>query len=74
MDYEQHFSRDPAICGGNVVIRGTRVPVRTVLASLAEGATVDEICADFPTLSEADVRAIIAFAHAQTPEATNGGA
>lgn len=36
--------------------------LRTVLASLAEGATIAEILADFPTLSEGDVRAPIAFA------------
>jgi uncharacterized protein (DUF433 family) len=33
-----------------------------VLASLAEGATTPEILADFPSLSEDDVRAVIAFA------------
>jgi uncharacterized protein (DUF433 family) len=38
------------------------VTLRTVLASLAEGATTAEILADFPTLSEEDVRAAIAFA------------
>jgi uncharacterized protein (DUF433 family) len=37
------------------VIRGTRVTLRTVLASLAEGATVDEILADFPSVSAQDV-------------------
>jgi len=41
-----------------------RVPLRTVLASLAEGATVDEILKDFSTLTEQDVRAAIAFAAA----------
>ena len=60
--------RDPQICGGEPVIRGTRVPLRTVLASLAEGATVDEIIRDFPTLSEPDVRAVIAFAAASAEE------
>lgn len=38
--------------------------LRTVLASLAEGATVEEILEDFPTLVEPDVRAVIAFAAA----------
>jgi uncharacterized protein (DUF433 family) len=39
-----------------------------VLASLAEGATTDEILADFPALSEEDVRAAIAFAAASAQE------
>ncbi len=32
------------------MINGTRVTVRTVLASLAEGAKIKEILADFPTI------------------------
>ncbi len=62
MDYNQYITRDPKICGGESVIRGTRVTIRTVLASLAEGASIKEILDDFPTLKEDDVRAIIAFA------------
>jgi uncharacterized protein (DUF433 family) len=46
------------------VIKGTRVSLRTFLASLAEGAAADAIPRDFPTLSESDVRAAIAYAAA----------
>jgi uncharacterized protein (DUF433 family) len=38
------------------------VPLRTVFASLAEGATVDEILEDGPPLAERGIRAAIAFA------------
>ncbi len=62
MNYSQYIERDPTICGGEPVIKGTRVTLRTVLASLAEGASIAEILGDFPTLSERDVRAVIAFA------------
>jgi uncharacterized protein (DUF433 family) len=68
MDYRKHIQRDPAICGGQPVVKGTRVTVRTVLASLAEGAAVEEILKDFPTLKPADVRAVIAFAAASAEE------
>ena len=44
------------------------MPVRIVLASLAEEATTSEILADFPSLTEADVRAVIAFAAASAEE------
>jgi uncharacterized protein (DUF433 family) len=44
------------------------VTLRTVLASLAEGATTAEILGDFPTLTEEDVRAALAFA---APSAQN---
>ncbi|MEZ4735291.1 MAG: DUF433 domain-containing protein [Caldilineaceae bacterium] len=60
--------RDPQICGGQPVVRGKRVTVRTILASLAEGAWMDEILADFPTVTEAQVRAVIAFAAALAEE------
>jgi uncharacterized protein (DUF433 family) len=56
------------MAGGDAVITGTRVTLRRVLASLAEGTTTDEILADVPTLSEADVRAAIAFAAASAQE------
>ncbi len=68
VDYTRFIVRDPAICGGTPVIKGTRVTLRTVLASLAEGASVQEILADFPTLTEEDVRAVIAFAAVSAEE------
>ena len=68
MDYISYIVRDPMICGGEPVIKGTRVTLRTVLASLAEGAGADEILADFPTLTSDDVRAVVAFAAASTEE------
>jgi uncharacterized protein (DUF433 family) len=48
--------------GGEPVFKGTRVTLKTVLASLAEGATIAEILGDFPTLSEEDGRAAMALA------------
>jgi len=30
MNYQQHIERDPKVCGGEPVIKGTRVTVRTV--------------------------------------------
>lgn len=42
--------------------------MRTVLASLAEAATVEEILKDFPTLTEEAIRAVIAFAAASAEE------
>lgn len=68
MDYNQRIVRDSNVCGGEPVMKGTRVTLRTILASLAEGSTVDEIIKDFPTLTEEDVRAAIAFAAASAQE------
>jgi uncharacterized protein (DUF433 family) len=68
MNYRARIVRDPRICGGEPVIRGTRVTLRTVLASLAEGDSIESILEDFPTLTEEDVRAVIAFAAASAEE------
>jgi uncharacterized protein (DUF433 family) len=68
MNYQQYIMRDPKICGGEAVIKGTRVTVRTILASLSEGATIKEILEDFPTLTEESVRAVIAFAATSAEE------
>jgi len=68
MDYSKSIVRDPQICGGEPVIRGTRVTIRTILASLAEGARTQEILQDFPTLTEEQVVAVIAFAAASAEE------
>jgi uncharacterized protein (DUF433 family) len=68
MNYEAYIVRDANICGGEPVVKGTRVTVRTILASLAEGASIHDILDDFPTLTEQAVRAIIAFAAASAEE------
>jgi uncharacterized protein (DUF433 family) len=68
MNYHDRIVRDPRIAGGEPVIKGTRVTLRTVLASLAEGAPTAEILADFLTLTEDDVRAAIAFAATSAQE------
>ena len=68
MDYRRFISRDPKFCGGQPVMKGTRVTLRTVLTSLAEDATIQEILEDFPSLREEHVRAAIAFAAASAAE------
>jgi uncharacterized protein (DUF433 family) len=60
--------RDHNICGGQPVFRGTRVTLRTVLASLAAGDSPEEILADFPSLKAEDIRAAVAFAAASAEE------
>lgn len=68
MNYREHIVRDPQICGGEPVIRGTRVLLKTLLASLAEGTTSEELLEAFPSLTPEDIRAVIAFAAASAEE------
>lgn len=62
MNFRQYITRNAGICGGQAVMAGTRVLLKTVLESLAEGATLQEILEDFPSLREEHVKAAIAFA------------
>ncbi len=64
MDIAAHITRDPAVSAGEPVFRGTRVPLRTILASLADGDDERAILGSFPTLTSEHVRAAIAFAAA----------
>ena len=68
MNYEDKIVREPQICGGEPVFRGTRVTLRTVLASLSAGDSVENILADFPTLNADHVQAAIAFAATSAEE------
>ena len=42
---------DPAVCSGQPVFRGTRIPVAVVVEQLRSGASRTELEADFPHLS-----------------------
>ncbi len=53
---------NPEIMGGKPVIRGTRIPVETVLRKLGAGMSFDAILADHPRLTRDDVLAAQAFA------------
>lgn len=68
MNYHDHIARDPQICGGEPVIRGTRVLLRTILASLAEGCSDGEILGSFLAMTSEDLRAVIAFAATSAEE------
>jgi uncharacterized protein (DUF433 family) len=68
VNYQKFIERRQQVCGGEPVITGTRVTVRSILASLAEGASVEQIVADFPTVTREAVLAMIAFAAASAEE------
>ena len=50
-NYEERIIRDKKICGGEHVFKGTRVTLRTVLASLADGDSAEDILLIFPASS-----------------------
>jgi uncharacterized protein (DUF433 family) len=57
----QRISIDPNVCFGKPCIRGTRIWVSLLLDFLANGMGIEEILAEYPQLTEEDVRAAIAY-------------
>jgi uncharacterized protein (DUF433 family) len=55
---------DPEILGGTPVIRGTRVPVHDVAASVAAGLAPEGILADWPSLAENQIELAVIYAEA----------
>ena len=53
---------NPGIFGGKPIIRGIRFTVMDVLDLLADGASHEEILADFPFLEEDDIKAALLYA------------
>lgn len=58
----ERIETDPEIMGGKPVIRGTRIPVETVLRKLGAGMTAEAILKDHPRLTHDDILAAQAFA------------
>ena len=69
----QRISIDPAVCSGRPCIRGHRVWVSLVLDRLAEGASVEELVADYPGIVREDILACIAYGAEMSRGRTDGG-
>lgn len=62
MDYASIITIEPDKRSGQPCIRGLRITVQDILEYLASGMTPAEILADFPDLTEQDLRACMAYA------------
>ena len=60
--YQTLITIEPGKCGGKPCIRGMRITVYDVLSYLAAGMTTQEILADFPYLTQADIQACLSYA------------
>lgn len=57
----QRISVNPNVCFGKPCIRGTRIWVSLILDLLSSGMSIKEILAEYPHLTEEDIRAAIAY-------------
>lgn len=55
------ISADPAIAHGQACVRGTRVPVSVLLDCLAAGMSMEEIVAEYPSVTPEAIRAAAAY-------------
>ncbi|MGH3767273.1 MAG: DUF433 domain-containing protein [Pseudonocardiaceae bacterium] len=66
----QRIVADHRVMAGVPCIRGTRIPVATLIGRIAEGMDTGEIIADYPQLTADDVREALQFAAAAVDQAT----
>lgn len=62
MDYRQIVTIEPGKRGGRACVRGLRIAVADVLGWLSAGMSHADILADYPELTDDDIRACLAFA------------
>ena len=63
-NYQCRIIIDPGIMAGKPIIKGTRIPVEIVLERLAHDLDTQTLYEDYPRLTEADVKACLAYAEA----------
>ena len=51
---------NPAVCHGKPVVRGTRVLVAQLLGALAGGDSIEDVLADYPSVTAEDLSAVFA--------------
>lgn len=62
MNYHDLITIEAGKRGGRPCLRGSRIAVADVLGWLAAGMSHDDIRADYPELTEDDIRACLAYA------------
>lgn len=64
----KRISIDPQICHGQACIKGTRIPVHQIIAMLANGDTIEDLLAEYPSITRADILACLDYAAALAEE------
>jgi len=61
---ERYVEQNPAIMGGEPVIRGTRIPVRTIAGLIEQGETREVMREDYPQVPEEAYAVAVLWTHA----------
>lgn len=62
VNWREHLTSNPKVCGGRLCAKGTRVLVTNILDSIAEGSSRDEILRSYPSLRPVHIDAALAYA------------
>lgn len=62
IEWQEHIVVNPNLHHGDPCIKGIRIPVATILGSLADGLTPMEVQAAYPQLTLQDIQATLAYA------------
>ncbi len=62
MNYQEIITIEEGKRGGRPCVRGLRITVADVLGWLAAGLSHEQILADYPELTENDIRACLSYA------------
>lgn len=62
MNWRDYITVDPAICHGRACVKGTRVMASVVLDNLAQGASIEDLLASYPSLSREGILATMGYA------------
>jgi uncharacterized protein (DUF433 family) len=58
-----HVTRVPGVCEGRPIVRGTRIPVQTIVGYYKQGQSADEILVGLPHLTAAQVFDALSYYH-----------
>jgi len=64
----ERISINPNICHGQACVKGTRIPVHQIVHMLANGDTVEDLVAEYPSLVREDIMACLDYAAELTEE------
>ncbi len=67
-DAYERIARNPNVLGGEPIVRGTRIPVRSIVLAAREYGTLAAVVDAYPQLTPADVEEALAYYDAHAPE------
>jgi uncharacterized protein (DUF433 family) len=62
MKWRERITTNPNVCHGKACIKGTRIMISVILDNLAANISSEEILQSYPSLTNEDIQAAIAYA------------